>query len=416
MMKRKMWYTTALTSICISVLTAVQVYASDITSVSVTLKKDKEVEAGVLYPVEITVSDYTNYELSDYEWSRPYEDWEAGKKVTASVQLSIKDKYLDDYSFRKISAYCSGGKVLSAKGTGDTATVKIEYIPSLKLKAPESAYWDPQDDGFAKWERVQGADSYRVEILVYDDENGTWRNKGTKTVTKNKCDLTEYLINYQDKEVSFQVQAIGDPDFTTKSDFVLCEDEAVLEDTSIYGKIDLLENGIKARDEDGNPITGWQQVLGNWCYFNEKGITVTGWQQIGNWYYFDQTGKMQTGWQNINGNWYYLKSSGEMLTGWYQDGPNAEWYYFLPSGEMGRNWQYISGKWYYLNQTGKMQTGWQSINGNWYYLKPSGEMQTGWYQDGPNGSWYYFDQTGRMLTNTKTPDNFYVDENGRWKT
>lgn len=49
MMKRKMWYTTALTSICISVLTAVQVYASDITSVSVTLKKDKEVEAGVLY-------------------------------------------------------------------------------------------------------------------------------------------------------------------------------------------------------------------------------------------------------------------------------------------------------------------------------------------------------------------------------
>lgn len=173
MMKRKMWYTTALTSICISVLTAVQVYASDITSVSVTLKKDKEVEAGVLYPVEITVSDYTNYELSDYEWSRPYEDWEAGKKVTASVQLSIKDKYLDDYSFRKISAYCSGGKVLSAKGTGDTATVKIEYIPSLKLKAPESAYWDPQDDGFAKWERVQGADSYRVEILVYDDENGT---------------------------------------------------------------------------------------------------------------------------------------------------------------------------------------------------------------------------------------------------
>ena len=56
MMKRKMWYTTALTSICISVLTAVQVSASDITSVSVTLKKDKEVEAGVLYPVEITVS------------------------------------------------------------------------------------------------------------------------------------------------------------------------------------------------------------------------------------------------------------------------------------------------------------------------------------------------------------------------
>lgn len=63
MMKRKMWYTTALTSICISVLTAVQVYASDITSVSVTLKKDKEVEAGVLYPVEITVSGWSKWKL-----------------------------------------------------------------------------------------------------------------------------------------------------------------------------------------------------------------------------------------------------------------------------------------------------------------------------------------------------------------
>ena len=41
-------------------------------------------------------------------------------------------------------------------------------------------------------------------------------------------------------------------------------------------------------------------------------------------------------------------------------------------------------------------------------------MRTGWIQAG-DGKYYYCDLTnGNMLTNTWTPDNYYVDASGAW--
>lgn len=31
-----------------------------------------------------------------------------------------------------------------------------------------------------------------------------------------------------------------------------------------------------------------------------------------------------------------------------------------------------------------------------------------------NGKWYYVDASGELLVNTKTPDGYYVNENGEW--
>ena len=40
-------------------------------------------------------------------------------------------------------------------------------------------------------------------------------------------------------------------------------------------------------------------------------------------------------------------------------------------------------------------------------------MRTGWIQSG--NAWYYCDtSSGAMLTNTRTPDGYYVDANGVW--
>lgn len=52
--------------------------------------------------------------------------------------------------------------------------------------------------------------------------------------------------------------------------------------------------------------------------------------------------------------------------------------------------------------------GWQVENDDHSYLTNQ------WYQSPSSGLWYYLGADGYMLTNTTTPDGYYVDENGVW--
>ena len=71
------------------------------------------------------------------------------------------------------------------------------------------------------------------------------------------------------------------------------------------------------------------------------------------------------------------------------------------------------GKWYYYNGSGKMESDWVFLNGKWFYLEESGAMKENqWFE--VNGKWYYVDASGELLVNTKTPDGYYVNENGEW--
>ena len=78
-------------------------------------------------------------------------------------------------------------------------------------------------------------------------------------------------------------------------------------------------------------------------------------------------------------------------TGWQQDATGI-WYRNYDGTWPASAWQMIDGYWYYFNENGYRLAGqwWYHTDGNWYYL-------------GPNGA---------MLTNTRTPDNLYVDVNG----
>ena len=87
-----------------------------------------------------------------------------------------------------------------------------------------------------------------------------------------------------------------------------------------------------------------------------------------------------------------------MKTGWVQDGEN----------------------WYYYNENGIKQTGWVTnipgYDDAWFYFNDDGIMQTGWVTNIPgyDDAWFYFNDDGTLLTNSYTPDGFYVDENGIW--
>ncbi|MDU3775774.1 MAG: M14 family zinc carboxypeptidase [Clostridium perfringens] len=148
-------------------------------------------------------------------------------------------------------------------------------------------------------------------------------------------------------------------------------------------------------NSNGNMKTGWKEINGYWYYFNNDGIMQTGWQEIGGkWYYFRADGNMRVGWEKINGYWYYFGSDGSMQTGWQEVG--GIWYYFRPDGNMKTGWEEINGYWYYFNGNGVMQTGWQEIGGVWYYFRTDGNMKTGWEEI--NGYWYYFGSNGAMQT------------------
>lgn len=67
------------------------------------------------------------------------------------------------------------------------------------------------------------------------------------------------------------------------------------------------------------------------------------------------------------------------------------------------------GSWYAFT-TGEVPVNtWKQIDGYWYYFNESGYIaKEQWIGN------YYVGSSGKMLTNTTTPDGYYVDENGAW--
>lgn len=70
-------------------------------------------------------------------------------------------------------------------------------------------------------------------------------------------------------------------------------------------------------------------------------------------------------------------------------------------------------KWWRFNDGSWPSSQWMLINGSWYYFDASGYMCTGWQEVG--GSYYYLDpSTGAMLANQRTPDGYWVNQDGVW--
>ncbi len=82
-------------------------------------------------------------------------------------------------------------------------------------------------------------------------------------------------------------------------------------------------------------------------------------------------------WEKINGRWWAFGADGYISSGWIYDT--------------------IYQGWFYMDETQGMLTGWQFINGKWYYLNPN--------SDGT---------AGIMYTKRRTPDGWYVKEDGSW--
>lgn len=78
-------------------------------------------------------------------------------------------------------------------------------------------------------------------------------------------------------------------------------------------------------------------------------------------------------------------------------------------------WQKEGDRWWYRREDGTYpHNEWLLDEGYWYRFDAEGYMLASqWYTDGFNNS-YYLGANGQMLTNTTTPDGYYVDEGGVW--
>lgn len=156
---------------------------------------------------------------------------------------------------------------------------------------------------------------------------------------------------------------------------------------------DVLENGGQYyQDEDGDPITGWQELDSKMYYFDPDTYAMQiRWLDLEDGrYYLSDTGVKQTGWQTIKGERYYLGEDGIMQTGW----------------------QTIDGTQYYLGEDGAMHTGWLELDGIRYYLDEDGTLHSGWLE--MEEGRYYLGQDGIPLTGWQELEDgcFRFDENG----
>ncbi len=87
-------------------------------------------------------------------------------------------------------------------------------------------------------------------------------------------------------------------------------------------------------------------------------------------------------------------------------------------GNTGNQWILDNVGWWYRFADGSYPTnGWLEINNTWYCFDRVGYMLTRWIKE--SCALYYFHTrsgsgNGAMLTNTVTPDGYYVDASGKW--
>lgn len=146
----------------------------------------------------------------------------------------------------------------------------------------------------------------------------------------------------------------------------------------------------------------------SWSYVEGSGAASTGWKYLnwsgGNdWFYFDEDGNMVTGMQNIGDNMYYMKDK---------------------NGNMAKNeWIKYNGKWYYMGNSGAAVKGWNYLkwgsNKDWYYFNQDGTMKSAeWFYDPNYKAWYWLTESGAMARDGKfkTVDGIrWFDPTGKWR-
>lgn len=180
---------------------------------------------------------------------------------------------------------------------------------------------------------------------------------------------------------------------------------------------DVLENGGQCYlDEDGDPISGWQELDSKIYYFDPESYAMQiRWLELDDGrYYLGDDGVRRTGWQTIEGDRYYLGDTGAMHTGWLQQDDGLM--YLNEQGNPHTGWLELEEGTYYLDENSFMQTGWLELDETRYYLDEEGRLYSGWLEQ-EEGKYYLGDDGVPQTGWQEIEDNFYyLDETGVMQT
>ncbi|MDE6781979.1 MAG: hypothetical protein K2J40_11075 [Ruminococcus sp.] len=154
--------------------------------------------------------------------------------------------------------------------------------------------------------------------------------------------------------------------------------------------------------EDGNPLTGEQEIDGEKYLFSANGVLKTGWRTVGGQRkYFDpKTGKPVSGWVDYCGKEYYIDSENGKVTGFFKDDDDTA-HLMSDKGEeiTEQGFTESDGKTYYINEDGTLAVGKTSIDGDTYCFDGnSGYMLTDGFVEGDNDEVFYLGEDGKALT------------------
>lgn len=323
---------------------SITVFAADTVS-SIRLRFDDKYEVGEILEPEISCQT-GGISIDSITWSKDAEDWTPGKKVVATITLSSDggEGFLSSYGSK--TCKITGATLTSAKGSGDTATIKASYYPVVQLDSPDSAGWSAVDRRKAAWKKVQYATGYQLRLYRDDSYLRTITVSGTNT------DLSEYMT--KEGYYYYEIRAIGkdeeDARYRKSSEYITSTDKVLDDMGDTDGRWKNYAEGKKYCKESGDYcMNEWYKIDDQWYYFDESGYLVKGWKELGTvWYYMNSDGVMQTGWQKINDIWYYLNEDGSMVTGWKMTAP-GQWYYLNADGSMAAD-TVVDGK--YLDASG----------------------------------------------------------------
>ena len=295
-----------------------------------------------------------------------------------------------------------------------TITVKEEAAPKKGTwKKDGTGWWYDYGDGTypkSEFKNIDGVDYYFNDIgymvTGWQQINGNWYFFEDSGAMKKNAWEGDYWL--QEDGIMATSRWVDNDKYYVGPDGKWIEN---------YGKPRWIKDGTGWWYDNGDgtyPKSEIKTIDSKDYYFNDAGYMVTGWQQInGDWYYFDESGAMmKNAW--IDNHKYYVGPDGKWIEDyskphWVKD--EKGWWYDNGDGTYPRStFRTIDGIDYYFKMDGYMAIGWQQINGSWYFFEDSGAMKkNAWEGD------YWLKEDGVMAYSSWVDNGkYYVGPDGRW--